>query len=69
MLFNLDNLLDSNDLLHDLEAPFTRQEIDEVVADLPNNKSPGPDGFNNEFIKSSWPLIAPDFYNLFEAFF
>jgi hypothetical protein len=37
---------------------FTRQEIDNVVAELPNNKSPGPDGFNNEFIKGCWPLIA-----------
>jgi hypothetical protein len=48
---------------------FTRQEIDNVVAELPNNKSPGPDGFNNEFIKGCWPLIAQDYYNLFETFF
>jgi hypothetical protein len=35
-----------------LEAPFTDKEIDDIIKDLPNNKSPGPDGFNNEFFKS-----------------
>jgi hypothetical protein len=40
-----------------------------VIAELPNNKSPGPDGFNNEFIKGCWSLIANDYYNLFETFY
>lgn len=45
----------------DLESPFSKEEIDKVVADLPNNKSPGPDGFNGEFMKKCWPLIARGF--------
>lgn len=69
MLFNLRNLLSANNNLGGLETPFSRQEIDEVIADLPNNKSPGPDGFNNEFIKGCWNLIALDYYKLFEALF
>jgi hypothetical protein len=35
-----------------LEVPFSREEIVKVVKNLPNEKSPGPDGFNNEFIKT-----------------
>lgn len=27
------------------EQPFTGEEIDHVVANLPSDKSPGPDGF------------------------
>jgi len=34
-----------------LQDPFTREEIDSVVRNLPNNKAPRPDGFNSEFIK------------------
>jgi hypothetical protein len=41
----------SADLRDPLEAPFSKEEIEDVVKGLPNEKSPGPDGFNNEFIK------------------
>jgi hypothetical protein len=41
-----------NETKETLECPFTDQEIKEVVKDLPNDKSLGPDDFNNEFIKS-----------------
>ena len=36
-----------------LEAPFLNEEIDGIIKALPNDKSPGPDGFNNEFMKKS----------------
>jgi hypothetical protein len=49
--FNLSSLLDSNTELGCLEEPFTRAEIEVVVKNLPNDKAPGLDGFNNEFIK------------------
>lgn len=51
MLFNVNDLLIASDNLNSLEIPFSKQEIDKVVSELPNNKSPGPDGFNNEFVK------------------
>jgi hypothetical protein len=39
-----------------------------VVQQLPTDKSPGPDGFTNEFIKKCWHIIVQDFYDLIEAF-
>ena len=45
-------------------TPFTKLEIDSVVRSLPPDKAPGPDGFNNNFIKSCWHFIKDDFYAL-----
>lgn len=55
-------------MFEDLEKPFTNQEINDVVKELPNDKSPGPDGFNNEFYKSCWDIIGPDIRNLIHEF-
>ena len=46
--FDMPSLLDNDVDLSFLEQPFSTQEIDVVVADFPNNKSPGPDGFSAE---------------------
>jgi hypothetical protein len=40
---------DEMDNLDFLTDPFTSQEIDAVVANLPSEKSPSPDGFNTDF--------------------
>lgn len=56
------------DTLDLLEGPFSSNEIDGVIKNLPNNKSPGSDGFNNEFYKKCWFIIKADFYNLCKAF-
>lgn len=61
MVFDLQQLLSAADNLHYLDEPFSHEEIDAVVAHLPNDKSPGPDGFNLEFIKKCWPIIKADF--------
>jgi hypothetical protein len=68
MQFDLDNLLQHNVDLSSLEMPFSQQEIDDVVRNLPLDKSPGPDGFNNEFLKKCWPIVKQDFYKLCAAF-
>ena len=52
-----------------LEVPIAESEMDEIIKALPTDKSPGPDGFNTDFLKKCWPLICQDFYKLFDAFF
>ena len=56
------------DNLEVLEVPFTHEEVDEVVKSLATDKTPGPNGFNNDFLKKCWSIIAPDFYALCEGF-
>jgi hypothetical protein len=43
-------------------------EIDSVVAHMPSDKSPGPDGFSGLFLKVCWPVIKYDFYRLCQEF-
>jgi hypothetical protein len=62
------HLVQTNIDLSFLEAPFSPEEIDTVIKDFPNNKSPGPDGFNDEFLKKYWPIIKKDFYDLCNQF-
>jgi hypothetical protein len=62
-------LIQPIDNLSELEHPFSCQEIDQIIKCLPSNKSPGPDGFNTDFVKKCWPVIAPDFYELYNNFF
>jgi len=50
MHFNLTDLLPLDDLSC-LEEPFSTEGIKGVIQNLPLQKSRGPDGFNNEFIK------------------
>lgn len=35
-----------------LEEPFSHDEIDQVVAQLPSDKSPGPEGFNTDLLRN-----------------
>jgi hypothetical protein len=62
------SLLHRHPNLDFLEEPFTPKEIDDIVAAFPHNKSPGPDGFNAEFLQKCWPLVKKDFYDLCNQF-
>lgn len=68
-LLKIDELISKRDDLNILEEPFTKEEIDNVIKELPLDKAPGPDGFNTNFIKHCWDIIAPDFYALIQDFF
>ena len=68
MSFDLLNFITPSAYLHDLDDPFTIEEIDEVVKHLPSDKSLGPDGFNTDFIKACWHIVKHDFYELCFAF-
>lgn len=37
--------------LEDLDAPFTAQEIETVIKNMPAEKAPGPDGFIGCFLE------------------
>jgi hypothetical protein len=65
---DLSTILPRHDGLNILDQQFSTEEIDSVVRALPNNKSPGPDGFSNEFVKNCWSHIKQDFYDLCWAF-
>jgi hypothetical protein len=67
--FDLHSLLDSSVDLSTLSDHFSRLEIDKVVKALPSDKSPGPDGFNTDFVKKCWHIISEDFYTLCSAFY
>jgi hypothetical protein len=64
--FNMQSLLANSTDLSALERPFTHKKIDDVVAALPHNKPPGPDGSMPSFF--SWPIIKNDFYDLCDQF-
>jgi hypothetical protein len=68
MMFDLEQLLNRAEDLDWLTDPFTHEEINLVVANLPSDKSPGPDGFNIDFVKRCWHIIKHDFYRICEDF-
>lgn len=51
-----------------MDHPFSKEETDTAIKDMPSNHAPSPDGFNGMFMKKCWSIIAPDFYKLCEAF-
>lgn len=63
-----ETFIERSDMLEGLEYAFSTAEIDNVIKALPNDKSLGPDGFNNELLKKCWPTIKNDFYLLCQAF-
>ena len=71
MHFNLESLFgprQDQTIFDNLELPFSEEEINEVVKELPPDKSPGPDGFNGAFQKACWPILKEDFYLLCDEF-
>lgn len=51
-----------------LDDPFTMEEIDAALKDMPSDHAPGPDDFNGHFFKKCWPIIKDDFIRLCTAF-
>lgn len=48
------------------EAGISMAELDTAASQLPNGKSPGPDGLTNEFYKYFWTEIRGLIYNAFK---
>ena len=51
-----------------MENPFTEEEIRAAVWDCGREKSPGPDGFNIEFIKACWQVVKKDITEAIQEF-
>ena len=69
MLFDLPSLITATINLDSLVAPFSKDEINNIVRMIPLDKAPGPDSFNGMFLKKCWPLIKEDFYALCQDFY
>lgn len=48
---------------------MTEEEICKALFSMPNNKSPGPDGYTCEFFKSEWSIVGKDFVAAVQSFF
>jgi hypothetical protein len=68
MMFDLNDIVNRHDL-SSLGLTFTKEEIDEVIKHMPNDKVSGPDGFNGKFFKKYWNLFKQQFYDLLQKFY
>src|SRR4051812_37257175 len=60
-MLQLNDIVQRHPQLNHLDAPFTKEEIEHVIKNLPMGKSPRPAGFTNNFVKACWDIWAEDF--------
>ena len=59
----------SEDSRLSLNLPITDEDIKAALFSIPDNKSPGPDGYNAYFFKHCWSIIGTDFLAAVRYFF
>lgn len=54
--------------LEHLETPFSAEEVERAIKEMPPDKAPGPDGFTGRFYAACWNVIKEDFMRAFTCF-
>jgi hypothetical protein len=52
-----------------LDQPFSVEEVNVVVREMPPDRAPGLDGFTGAFYKTAWPVIKDDVTAAINALF
>lgn len=47
-----------------LDRPISFEEVEGAVMEMPNGKSPGPDGFTAEFFKVCWDIVKVEVWEV-----
>ena len=68
----LDEFLDGlgvlgNEDRDSMHEDITEEELEQIIKDSDNNKSPGLDGLSYEFYKTAWPVIKGVFTNVLQS--
>ena len=72
-LEEMDKFLEKHNLLRlnqeeieNINRPITSTEFENVIKNLPTNKSPGPDGFSGKFYETFREELTPILLKLFQ---
>ncbi len=69
MVLTLANLFQPVDILHFQSSMPSKEEMDNIIKNMPTDRGPGPHGFNGMFLTKCWPIICNDFYEIASQFF
>jgi hypothetical protein len=53
----------------EIDSPFSDEEVNIALKEMPYDHTPGPDGFNGCFMKKCWSIIQSDFQRLLSQFY